>query len=97
MNDSPKGNVLLYTTGDGLPGIEVTLVNDTVWLTADQMATLFQRNKSTISRHINNIYTSGELEEASTVAFFATVQREGDRSVERTLCYYNLDVIISVG
>ena len=54
VNDSPKGNVLLYTTGDGLPGIEVTLVNDTVWLTADQMATLFQRNKSTISRHRKN-------------------------------------------
>ena len=97
VNDSPKGNVLLYTTGDGLPGIEVTLVNDTVWLTADQIATLFQRNKSTISRHIKNVFESGELEESSTVAFFATVQREGDRSVERTLCYYNLDVIISVG
>ena len=88
---------MLYTTGDGIPGIEVTLVNDTVWLTADQMATLFQRNKSTISRHIKNVFESGELEESSTVAFFATVQREGDRSVERTLCYYNLDVIISVG
>ena len=97
VNDSPKGNVLLYTTGDGLPGIEVTLVNDTVWLTADQIATLFQRNKSTISRHIKNVFESGELEESSTVAFFATVQCEGDRSVERTLCYYNLDVIISVG
>lgn len=57
----------------------------------------FQRNKSTISRHIRNVFESGELASDSVVAFFATVQREGDRSVERTLCYYNLDVIISVG
>ncbi len=77
VNDSPKGNVLLYTTGDGLPGIEVTLVNDTVWLTADQMATLFQRNKSTISRHIRNVFESGELASDSVVAFFATTATDG--------------------
>lgn len=60
MNDS-KGNILLYQTEDGQTKIEVILSNDTVWLTADQMAELFQRNKSTISRHIKNMFESGEL------------------------------------
>ena len=96
MND-PKGNLLLYQTEDGQTKIEVTLANDTVWLTADQMAELFQRNKSTISRHIKNVFESGELKPDSTVAFFATVQNEGTRKVERNIAYYNLDMIISVG
>ena len=96
MNDS-KGNLLLYQTADGQTKIEVTLANDTVWLTADQMAELFQRNKSTISRHIKNVFESGELKQNSTVAFFATVQNEGTRKVERNIAYYNLDMIISVG
>ena len=96
MNDS-KGNLLLYQTEDGQTKIEVTLANDTVWLTADQMAELFQRNKSTISRHIKNVFESGELKPDSTVAFFATVQNEGTRRVERNIAYYNLDMIISVG
>ena len=96
MND-PKGNLLLYQTEDGQTKIEVTLANDTVWLTADQMAELFQRNKSTISRHIKNVFESGELKPDSTVAFFATVQTEGTRKVERNIAYYNLDMIISVG
>ena len=61
------------------------------------MAELFQRNKSTISRHIRNVFESGELKTDSTVAFFATVQNEGNRKVERNIAYYNLDVIISVG
>lgn len=96
MNDS-KGNLLLYQTEDGQTKIEVTLANDTVWLTADQMVELFQRNKSTISRHIKNVFESGELKPDSTVAFFATVQNEGTRKVERNIAYYNLDMIISVG
>ena len=96
MNNS-KGNLLLYQTEDGQTKIEVTLANDTVWLTADQMAELFQRNKSTISRHIKNVFESGELKLDSTVAFFATVQNEGTRKVERNIAYYNLDMIISVG
>ena len=96
MNDS-KGNLLLYQAEDGQTKIEVTLANDTVWLTADQMAELFQRNKSTISRHIKNVFESGELKPDSTVAFFATVQNEGTRKVERNIAYYNLDMIISVG
>lgn len=98
MNGQPNnGNIILYQTEDGKSRIEVTLCNDTVWLTADQMAELFQRNKSTISRHIKNVFEDGELNPDSTVAFFATVQNEGNRSVERNLAYYNLDMIISVG
>ena len=92
-----KGQIILYQTPDGESKIEVRLENDTVWLSADQMAELFQRNKSTISRHIKNVLEDGELEEASTVAFFATVQDEGDRKVERKIAFYNLDMIISVG
>ena len=98
MNGQPNnGSIILYQTEDGKSRIEVTLCNDTVWLTADQMAELFQRNKSTISRHIKNVFEDGELNPDSTVAFFATVQNEGNRSVERNLAYYNLDMIISVG
>ena len=94
---SNTGEILLYQTADGISKIEVTLVNETVWLTLDQMAELFQRNKSTISRHVKNIFECGELDESSTVAFFATVQNEGGRNVERQIAFYNLDMIISVG
>lgn len=92
-----KGSIILYTTPEGESKIEVTLQNETVWLTLDQMAELFQRNKSTISRHIKNIFETGELNADSTVAFFATVQTEGKRKVERNIAFYNLDMIISVG
>ena len=92
-----KGEVVIYQTEDGLSKLEVNLQNETVWLTIDQMAELFQRDKSTISRHINKIYKEGELVREATVAFFATVQNEGGRQVERHLEYFNLDVIISVG
>lgn len=71
---------ILYHKQWGEPKIDVRLANETVWLTADQMAELFQRNKSTISRHIKNIYESGELEQNRTAAFFAQVQ------TERTIC-----------
>ncbi|MBJ2197631.1 MAG: virulence RhuM family protein, partial [Muribaculaceae bacterium] len=92
-----NGQIILFQTQGGETKIEVRLANESVWLTADQMAELFQRNKSTISRHIKNIYESAELEQNRTVAFFATVQNEGDRKVERNIAYYNLDMIISVG
>jgi len=92
-----RGNILMYQTADGNTAIEVVLSDDTVWLTIDKMAELFQRNKSTISRHIKNILECGELLADSTVAFFATVQNEGKRKVEREIVYYNLDMIISVG
>ena len=92
-----KGHFLLYQTPDGDSQIEVKLQNDTVWLSLDQMAELFQRNKSTISRHIKNVLEDGELQEEATIANFATVQNEGTRKVERVIAYYNLDMIISVG
>ncbi len=94
MGDS---NIIIYTTEDGLSKVETTFDGDTVWLSIDQMAELFQRDKSTISRHIKNIYSEEELAQEATVAYFATVQNEGNRQVERSICYYNLDVIISVG
>ena len=92
-----KGQFLLYQTPDGVSKIEVKLQDDTVWLSLDQMAELFQRNKSTISRHIKNVLEEGELLADSTIANFATVQNEGKRHVERQITYYNLDMIIIVG
>ena len=88
---------IIYQTEDGETKIDVRLENETVWLSADQMAELFQRDKSTISRHIKNVYAEGELKEEATVANYATVQTEGTRSVSRSIAYYSLDVIISVG
>ena len=84
----------MYTTEDGVTKVEVTFDNETVWLSLDQMAELFQRDKSTISRHIKNIFTEGELDRNSVVANFATTASDG--KVYR-VDYYNLDVIISVG
>ena len=89
-----KGQFLLYQTPDGDSQIEVKLQHDTVWLSLDQMAELFQRNKSTISRHIKNVLEDGELEEKSVVAFFATTASD---SKTYSVAYYNLDMIISVG
>ena len=89
--------LLMYTTEDGLTKIEATFDQETVWLSLDQMAELFQRDKSTISRHIRNVFKEGELARKSTVANYATVQTEGNRQVERSIEHYNLDVIISVG
>ena len=89
-----KGQFLLYQTPDGDSQIEVKLQNDTVWLSLDQMAELFQRNKSTISRHIKNVLEDGELEEKSVVAFFSTTASD---SKTYSVAYYNLDMIISVG
>ena len=96
-NSAPTSNMLIYTTADGKHSVEVNLQNETLWLSLDEIATLFDRNKSTISRHIKIIFESGELEPDSTVANFATVQREGTRNIERTIVYYNLDMIISIG
>lgn len=90
-------DILLYQTEDGQTRIEVRLVNETLWLTQHQMAELFQVDKSGISRHLENIYETGELLKEATVALFATVRQEGTRQVRRELEYYNLDAIISVG
>ena len=88
-----KSNILMYTTEDGVTKVEVTFDNDTVWLSLDQIADLFQRNKSTISRHIKNIFLEGELSRNSVVANFATTGSDGKRY---HVDFYNLDVIISV-
>ncbi len=88
---------LLYQTEDGRTRIDVRLEDETVWLSLNQMVELFQRDKSVISRHIGNVFKEGELSRDSTVAKFATVQKEGKRGVTRNVEFYNLDVIISVG
>ena len=97
MDSNNKSEVIMYQTDDGQTKIEVTFEDETAWLSLKDMTDLFQRDKSVISRHIKNIFTEEELDENSTVAFFATVQNEGDRTVTRNVAYYNLDVIISVG
>ena len=89
-----KGQFLLYQTPDGDSQIEVKLQNDTVWLSLDQMAELFQRNKSTISRHIKNVLEDGELDADSVVANFATTATDGKNY---SVAFYNLDMYISVG
>ena len=89
-----NSNIIIYTTEDGVTKIETTFDEDTVWLSMDQMAELFQRDKSTISRHIKNVFTEGELQRDSVVANFATTAADGKIY---QVDYYNLDVIISVG
>lgn len=93
-NEQNNSEMLVYTTEDGLTKIETTFDGDTVWLSIDQMAELFQRDKSTISRHIKNIFTEGELKREAIVANFATTAADGKTY---QVDYYNLDVIISVG
>jgi death-on-curing family protein len=92
-----KDQVVIYKDKDGEVKVDVTLRDEMVWLSLNQLAELFGRDKSVISRHIKNIFKEQELSEISTVANFATVQIEGDKSVTRQLEYYNLDMIISVG
>ena len=89
--------IIIYQTDDGQTAIDVRLENETVWLSLDLMARLFERDKSVVSRHIQNVYREGELDRGSTVAKNATVQFENGRRVVRQIEYYNLDVIISVG
>ncbi len=100
MKSEDKGAIILYNTIDGRQKIEVRLVDDTVWLTVDQMAELFQRNKSTVSRHIKNVFEQGELDPNVAVAFFATASQHGfikEKMQVHNVAYYNLDMIISVG
>lgn len=89
--------IVIYTAKDGHVALDVSLAADTVWLSMAQMVQLFARDKSVISRHLNNIFKINELERDATVAYFATVQKEGAREVTRKVEYYNLDAIISVG
>lgn len=94
MKDN-KNEIVLFENQD--VKLEVNVKDETVWLNLEQMSDLFKRDKSVISRHINNIYKEQELDKRSTVANFATVQNESGRMVTRNIDYYNLDVIISVG
>ncbi len=98
MNPQTEQNeIVLFQTDDGQTQLKVQLDHDTVWLSLYQMAELFQRDKSVVSRHVNAIFKSGELVRETTVAKNATVQIEGGREVQRSIEYFNLDVIISVG
>lgn len=92
-----KNEIILYRPDEIAEHIEVRLEEETVWLSQQQMATLFNQTKQNISLHINNCFKEGELEKVSTVKESLTVQKEGNRSVKRKIEYYNLDVIISVG
>ena len=92
-----KSQIIIFQSEDKNISVDVLFDNETVWLNLDQIASLFEKNKSTISRHIKNIFDEGELEPNSTVANFATVQNEGGREVKRNVDFYNLDIIISVG
>jgi len=92
-----SSEIILYQSEDGQSKVEVRMEGETVWLTLNQLAELFQTTKQNISLHIKNIYSEGELQEAATVKEYLTVQQEGNRSVKRSLEHYNLDLIISVG
>ncbi|MEI6062156.1 MAG: virulence protein RhuM/Fic/DOC family protein [Bacteroidota bacterium] len=92
-----ENQVVRYISNDGKSDIVVNLANETVWLSLNDLVTLFDRDKSVISRHIGNVFKEGELDRDSTVAKFATVQQEGDREIKRDIERFNLDVIISVG
>ena len=91
------GEVLIYQSEDGLTNIEVKIQDETVWLTQQQMADLFQTSRTNIVEHIKHIYEEGELDENSTCRKFRQVRKEGSREVSRELPYYNLDMIISLG
>ncbi len=96
-NIKTNSEILLYQTEDGQTRLEVQLHADTVWLSLNQLAELFQRDKSVISRHIKNVFEERELNPEATVAKFATVQMEGEKAVTREIVFFYLDVIISVG
>lgn len=89
--------ISIFTTTDGKAQLEVTLEQDTVWLSQAQMAALFDKDVRTINEHIGNVFTEGELEKEATVRKFRIVRQEGKRQVQRDIEHYNLDVIISVG
>ena len=92
-----SNEIVLYQTNQLPERIEVRLEKETVWLNRQQLALLSGRDIKTIGKHINNVFSEGELQKEATVANFAIVQMEGDRRVERTIEFYNPDVIISVG
>lgn len=91
------GEILIYQSDDGLTNVEVKVQDDTVWLTQQQMADLFQTSRTNVVEHIKHIYEEKELDEASTCRNFRQVRKEGNREVNRELPFYNLDMIISLG
>lgn len=97
-NKNTKNNqIVIYKTTDGKTVLDVRFEEETVWLNQYQLAELFLTDRTSIVRHIKNIYKSGELYQKSTCAKFAQVQKEGNRVLKRNILYYNLDIIISVG
>ena len=92
-----KGEIIIYQSSDGQTELDVRLEDDTVWLSQAQLSTLFKSDRTSIGRHIRNIYKSGELTENATCAIFAQVQQEGKRVVKRAIPHYSLDMVISVG
>ncbi len=96
MSDNFK-EILLYTAPDGKVKVEIYLQNENVWLTQKKIAELFGVNVPAVSRHLNNIFESGELKRDATISILETVQQEGKRTVKRKIEYFNLDAIISVG
>lgn len=90
-------NFILYTAPSGEVKIEIYIQNDTIWLTQQKIADLFGVDRTVVTKHLQNIYTEGELNKEATSAKFAQVQKEGDREVKRNIEFYNLDAIISVG
>ena len=96
IEDLSKGKIIIYES-DGKSSLEVIQQDNTLWLSAEKIGELFGKDRSNIQRHIAKIYREQELEEDSTCAFFAQVQKEGKRTVTRNIPYYNLDVILAVG
>ncbi len=97
VSDENQGDIVIYQTEDGDTKIDVRFVDETVWLTQQQMADLFRSSRSNIVEHIQHIYEERELDEASTCRKFRQVRTEGSRQVTRAIPYYNLDMIISLG
>lgn len=95
--DQSQGEIVIYQAEDGLTKVECRFVDETVWLTQQQMAELFHTSRSNIVEHIGHIYEEGELDEVSTCRKFRQVRMEGNRQVTRELPFYNLDMIISLG
>lgn len=91
------GEILIYQSDDGLINVEVKIQDETVWLTQQQMAELFQTSRTNVVEHIKHIYDEGELDEISTCRKFRQVRKEGQREVAREIPFYNLDMIISLG
>ncbi len=92
-----KNNIVIYTSKDGNIKVDTTFENETIWMSQNELAKLFDTTKNNVSLHMKNIFESGELDEKSTVKKFLTVREEGQREVKREVIHYNLDAIIAMG